>query len=74
MTKPTPAQRRAATNALDAWVLGIAAKVARDSTPRGNAALSAFLSEIAGSKFLSSMEKYAKVVRVKPWRAEPAKR
>lgn len=65
--KFTPAQRRAATNALDAWVLGLVAQKCRESVSR-DVAFSAFLSEVAGDPYLSKME-YAKVVRVRPWRA-----
>lgn len=57
------ATARAARNSLDAWVLGLLAQNCRALLPRDEA-FSAFLSEIAGDKFLSKME-YAKVVRVR---------
>ena len=55
-SKPTPTQRRTANNTLDAWVLGLVARKARDTLPHDEgAAYSAFLSEVAGSAYLSRM-------------------
>jgi hypothetical protein len=57
------ADRRAANGALDGWVLSLVAKAARESAPDEEAAFSAFLSEVAGDEYLSSME-LARAVRL----------
>ncbi len=56
-------RKRAGLRALEAFVLNVVAGRARESLTDEADAFSAFLSEIAGSDYLSKMEA-AKVVRV----------